>query len=76
MSLRSLPGGQRGQVCSLTSLFIRFFFPLVACAGSQEFNHLEKSQGFSSCYFCPVHVRVSLGSGSVPTESKNKDYPG
>lgn len=63
-----------------TSVFLNFpvypvFFSLVACAGSQEFKHLEKSQGFSSCYFCPVHVKVSFGNGSVATVSKNKDYP-
>lgn len=63
-----------------TSVFLNFpiysiFFSLVACASSQEFKHLEKSQGFSSCYFCPIRVRVSFGSDSVPIMSKNKDYP-
>lgn len=71
---------------SWTSVFLNFpiflflfffliFFSIVACTGNQEFNHLEKSQCFSSCYFCPVCVRVSFGNDSVPTVSKNKDYP-
>lgn len=63
-----------------TSVFLNFpiypvFFSLVACAGNQEFKHLEKSQVFSSCYFCPACVRVSFGNDSVPTLYKNKDCP-
>lgn len=68
---------QEGSVdtCVLNFPVYPIFFSLVACAGSQESKHLEESQGFSSCYFYPVHVRVSFGNDSVPTMSKNKDYP-